>query len=228
MTDSRQSDTLAKRERAWSLFDLRLDMKQARLAFKELSLLKTLSKPMRLAAEGWPKEWQTLVAIILSARTRDETAIRVAEALFVRFKTPAALAAASPGEAEHIIRPVNFFRNKTKNILGAAKALVGRFDGKVPHSREELITVPGVGRKTANVFLSEYGADAIGVDTHVSYISRKLGWTRHHDPRKIEKDLERLFPRRLWSRVNRVCVRFGKTHTSRKRKNELLASLLQL
>ena len=94
--------------------------------------------------------------------------------------------------------------------------------GKPPHDHGKLILLPGVGRKTANVFLSEYGADAIGVDTHVAYISKKLGWTKHKDPHKIEKDLERLFPRNYWRIINRTLVRFGKTYQSRKKKDEIL------
>lgn len=199
-------------------------MVEQKTAIKQLKQLQKLGgvKRMRLAAEEWPDEWQTLVAIIMSARTRDEVTVAVAEELFARYKTLPELAVADSKEVAAIIRPVNFYRNKTKSVIGAAKALVERFGGAVPHDIAELITIPGVGRKTANVFLSEVGKDAIGVDTHVSYISQKLGWTRHTNPHKIEKDLEELFPRRLWSIVNRTCVRFGKTHQSRARKNQLL------
>ena len=177
---------------------------------------------MRLAAEGWGSEWQTLIAIIMSARTRDETTIKVAERLFAKYPTPSALAEARRAEAAAIIRPVNFYRNKTKNVMGAAAALSLRFGGTVPHDMEKLLSISGVGRKTANVFLSEAGKDAIGVDTHVAHISRALGWTTHRDPHKIEKDLEKLFPRRYWNRLNRICVRFGKTHQSQRKKDELL------
>ena len=204
-----------------------MDRKPAMKQLKELERLGGMKK-MRLAAERWPNEWQTLVAIMLSARTRDETAIRVAEALFAKYRTPAALARARAVEATRIIRPVNFFRNKTKNVLGCARTLVERFKNKVPHTLAELVTLPGVGRKTANVFLSEYGADAIGVDTHVSYISQKLGWTKYRAPRKIEKDLEKLFPRNLWSRVNGVCVRFGKSYQGRQKKDEILERMSNL
>lgn len=182
-------------------------------------------KQMRLAAEEWAKEWQTLIAIALSARTRDEVAVKVAEDLFAEYKTAQALGKANQREVSKIIYPVNFFQNKTKHIIGCAKMLAEKYDGAPPHDLEKLVELPGVGRKTANVFLAEYGADAIGVDTHVSYISQKLGWTRNSDPHKIEKDLERLFPRTLWSRVNSTCVRFGKTYTSRVKKDELLEEI---
>ncbi len=202
-----------------------MNQKTAIRQLKELERLGGVKK-MRLAAEKWREEWQTLVAIMLSARTRDETAIRVSEALFAKYKTPAALARASAAEATRIIRPVNFFRNKTKNVLACARALTERYRDAPPHDLSKLIELPGVGRKTANVFLSEYGADAIGVDTHVSYISQKLGWTRHRDPHKIERDLEQLFPRNYWSRVNGACVRFGKSYMSRRKKDEILKGIL--
>ena len=187
---------------------------------------------MRLAAEWWGSEWQTLVAIIMSARTRDETTIAVATKLFAAFPAVAALAHSSEAEVAALIRPVNFYQNKTKNIIALARTLIERPPvggvGSIPHTMEELITLPGVGRKTASVFLTEVGQDAIGVDTHVSYISQKLGWTRHHDPKKIEEDLKKLFPQKYWNTVNRACVRFGKTHTSRREKDRLLAEIKTL
>ena len=199
-------------------------------AIKQLHELERLGgvKKMRLAAEEWREEWQTLIAIALSARTRDEVTVIVGEKLFARFKTPAALAAADPKEVASIIGPVNFFQNKTKNIIGCAKALVKDYGGKPPHDLDKLVELPAVGRKTANVFLSEYGDDAIGVDTHVSYISQKLGWTGYTDPYKIEQDLQNLFPQNYWSRVNGACVRFGKTYMSRTKKDELLATISKI
>lgn len=202
-------------------------MTSTEIAVRQLRELERLGgvKIMRLAAEGWRKEWQTLIAILMSARTRDEVTIVVAEKLFLRYKALASLANADPKEVSAFIRPVNFFQHKTNYIIALAQILHEQYDGRPPHDLEKLTELPGVGRKTANVFLSEYGADAIGVDTHVSYISQRLHWTRHHDPHKIEKDLEKLFPRNYWSRVNRVCVRFGKTYMSRRRKNELLEQM---
>src|SRR3989344_2983034 len=193
-------------------------------AIKQLKELERLGgvKTMRLAAEGWGSEWQTLVAILMSARTRDETTIRVAEKLFAKYPTVLALGQARYSDVRKIIYPVNFFHNKTKYVIDCAVMLVREYGGKSPHDHGKLILLPGVGRKTANVFLSEYGADAIGVDTHVAYISKKLGWTKHKDPHKIEKDLERLFPRNYWRIINRTLVRFGKTYQSRKKKDEIL------
>src|SRR3989344_2353435 len=176
-------------------FSFDTNQKTAIRQLKELEKLGRV-KTMRLAAEGWGNEWKTLLAILMSARTRDETTIRVAQKLFAGYKTASALGKARQEDVAVILRPVNFFRNKTKNVIGAARALTKHFGGRVPHDISQLVTIPGVGRKTANVFLSEFGHDAIGVDTHVSYISQKLRWTKHSNPHKIEKDLEELFLRR--------------------------------
>lgn len=197
-------------------------MNATQKAVKQLFSLEEGGESMRLAAEEWVHSWQALISILLSARTRDEVTIEVGKKLFKKYSTVTSLALATSTEVATIIRPVNFYRNKTKAVLGCAKGLVSRFHGIPPLSVEELITLPGVGRKTANVFLSETGKPAIGVDTHVSYISRALGWTKEKRPEKIERDLKKLFPKRYWRKVNSVCVRFGKTYRSKRKKDEIL------
>lgn len=192
------------------------------IALHQLQQLKSLEGGMRLAAEAWKSPFQTLISIILSARTLDETTIRVCEHLFSRYPTAQAMATASLKEIQEKIRPVNFYINKSKSILNCAKALQEEYNGGPPKDFEKLIHLPGVGPKTANVFLAEYGEDAIGVDTHVSYISQYLGWTDQSNPLKIEEDLKQLFPKNKWKEVNGTCVRFGKKYTSRKEKNKLL------
>jgi endonuclease-3 len=201
----------------------------SKIAIAQLEALKkNTPKQMRLAAEEWGSEWQTLVAIILSARTRDETTIAVCRKLFEAYPAAGALARAREEEIAEIIRPVNFYKNKTKNIISLAEVLAKDYQGEPPHDMGKLVELPGVGRKTANVFMTEIGHDAIGVDTHVSYISQKLGWTQNKDAHKIELDLKGLFPKEKWSEVNRVCVRFGKTHTSRHEKDKLLMEIKKL
>ena len=183
---------------------------------------------MRLAAEDWASDFQTLIAIILSARTLDETTIKVCKKLFEKYPTPEALAKAPREDIERIITPVNFYQNKSGYIINCAKNLLEKYNGLVPHNLEKLVVLPGVGRKTANVFLSENGQDAIGVDTHVNYISRNLGWTQSSKPEKIEKDLKKLFPKELWSKINQTLVRFGKTYTRRTEKDKILEDIKKI
>jgi endonuclease III len=197
-------------------------------AIRQLKELRKKSNNMRLAAEKWNSSWKTLFAIILSARTRDETTISVANKLFRKYSTLGKLENARLNDIEKTIMPVNFYKNKSKNISSCSRTLIREYGGKVPRDFEELIKLSGVGRKTANVFLSEYGEKAIGVDTHVFYISRKLGWSRGKTPEKVEEDLKKLFPKNYWVKINPFLVRFGKTYKSRKRKDELLLRLKKL
>ncbi|MDO8508770.1 MAG: endonuclease III [Nanoarchaeota archaeon] len=198
-----------------------IDREKALRQLMELKKLGSL-KEIRLAAEEWDKPWKILISTIMSARTRDEVTIPTATNLFREYNSLGKLAKAEIGDIQKIIKPVNFYKNKSKSIINCAKVLVRNYNGEVPLDFEELVKLPGVGRKTANVFLSELGGDNIGIDTHVSYISQKLGWTKHKDQKKIEGDLENLFLRKYWNMVNPTLVRFGKSYTSRKRKNELL------
>jgi endonuclease-3 len=184
--------------------------------------LEKYGKDSRLAAEGWNEDWKILISILLSARTNDKVTIPVADKLFRKFNSLKKLSNAEEGEIAKIIRTVNFYKTKSRNVKFCCGMLIENYGGKVPREFEKLIQLPGVGRKTANVFLAEIGRDNIGVDTHVSYISQYLGWTKSKKPEQIEKDLERLFPRKYWKKINEVLVRFGQTYTSRKEKNKIL------
>jgi endonuclease III len=134
--------------------------------------------------------YELLTATILSAQTTDERVNLVTPALFARYPTPADLAAADPADVEDLIRTTGFFRNKTKSIMGMASALVERFGGEVPHRMADLVTIPGVGRKTANVVRSvAMGEPGLPVDTHVQRLSGRLGLTQQTDPVKIELEL---------------------------------------
>lgn len=200
-----------------------MDKEKARKQFHALQHITP--RPMRLAAESWDEDWKTLISTLLSARTRDETTIPVAENLFQIYPSLKSLSHATIHDIEKIIFKVNFYKTKSKNVVNCAKELMTTFDAKVPHTIEELITLPGVGRKTANVFLSEHGHDTIAVDTHVYQISRYLGWSREKDPHKVEQDLRRLFPKHLWVELNPLLVRFGKTHTKRTEWKQLLQKI---
>ena len=185
-------------------------------ALKQLNELKRYGSNLRLAAESWDEPWKSLVSTMLSARTRDEVTIKVCDILFEKFPTIDGLSKAKLEEIEKIIRPVNYYRTKSKNIIECAKAIVKEHNSKPPLDFEKLLELSGVGRKTANVFLSEMGKDTIGVDTHVFQLTRKLGWTKQKKPEKIEADIKKLFPRNLWKDVNPILVRFGRTYRGKK------------
>ena len=192
---------------------------------KQLEELKKLSSDIRLAAEEWDENWKILLSTLLSARTRDEVTIPVAEKLFNNYKTIKELANADLKDIKKIIKPVNFYKNKSKHLLDCAKIIYNKYNSEVPLDFENLIELPGVGRKTANVFLSELGKDTIGIDTHVQFITNKLGWTKNKDQKKIEEDIKKLFPKEYWGKINEILVKFGKTYTSRKKKNELIEKI---
>ncbi len=184
-------------------------------ALKQLKELKKYSKPLKLAAE-WNEPWQILISTLLSARTRDEKTIAVSEILYKKYPKINNLARAKLNSVMDIIKPVNYYKTKSKHIIECAKILVKKYNGNPPGTFDELVKLPGVGRKTANVFLSEIGHSAIAVDTHVAKLSQKLGWTKNKKPEKIEEDLKKLFPKDKWSGVNETLVRFGRSIRGKK------------
>jgi endonuclease-3 len=161
---------------------------------------------------------QLLVATILSAQCTDERVNRVTPALFASYPDARAFAEADLPGLEGAIRSTGFFRNKARNIRDCCRALVERFGGKVPGSLEELVTLPGVGRKTANVVLGgAFGIPGITVDTHVGRLARRLGFSREEDPVKVEFDLMPLLPPGDWYRFSLLLIRHGRrTCTARK------------
>ncbi|WP_424643589.1 endonuclease III [Embleya sp. AB8] len=141
--------------------------------------------------------FQLLVAVVLSAQTTDRRVNTVTPALFARFPDAAAMAAAEPAELESIIQPTGFFRAKTRSVQGLAQALLERYDGEVPGKLADLVTLPGVGRKTANVVLGEvFDVPGITVDTHFGRLARRFGWTTDEDPVRVEHEVGALFPRK--------------------------------
>lgn len=198
---------------------MNLRRKKTLRQFREI---EKLASELRLAADGWNEDWKTLIATLMSARTTDRVTIPIAERLFEKYDNVDKLSRAKTNDIAHIIRGVNFYKTKTKNIINLANILVGDYNSKVPDDFEKLIELPGVGRKTANVFLAEKGHGTIGVDTHVSFTARQMKWTKHESQEKIETDLKNLFPRKLWGKLNWVLVRFGQTYRSRKEKIRIL------
>ena len=155
---------------------------------------------------------QLLMATILSAQCTDKRVNMVTPLLFRTFPTAAALADADPEKLEEMIKSTGFFRNKTKSLIGLGKALVERHNGEVPDSMEELVKLPGVGRKTANVILGNaFGKnEGVVVDTHVGRLSNRLGLSKETDPVKIEQDLMPLFPREDWALLAHVLIFHGR------------------
>ena len=146
----------------------------------------------------------------------------------IKYSTLKKLSLAKNSDVLKILSSINYNKTKSKHIVQCAKILVKEHGSKVPQDFNLLITLPGVGRKTANVFLSEIGGANIGIDTHVNYISHKLGWTKSKTQEKIENDLKKAFPKRYHNKLNEVLVTFGKTYTSKKEKDLLLLQAKKL
>jgi len=154
---------------------------------------------------------QLLVATILSAQSTDKRVNLVTPVLFARYPNAAALAAADRAELEDLIKPTGFFRAKSDSLIKLGAALVERFDGEVPPRLADLVTLPGVGRKTANVVLGNaFGVPGITVDTHVGRLSRRFGWTTQHDPEKVEIDIAALFPKKYWTQLCQNMIWHGR------------------
>ena len=174
----------------------------------------------RILAETYPdahteldfkNAYQLLVATVLSAQTTDVRVNLTTPALFAEYPTPDDLAAADPEVLETILKPTGFFRAKTKSVMGLSAAIRDRFGGEVPGRLEDLVTLPGVGRKTANVVLGNaFGVPGITVDTHVARLARRFGWTRQDDPVKIEKDVGELIPKSEWTMLSHRLIWHGR------------------
>jgi endonuclease-3 len=155
--------------------------------------------------------FQLLVATILSAQTTDERVNLVTPALFARYPTPDDLAAADPADVEELIRSTGFFRAKTRSLVGMAQAVVERYSGRVPSALDDLVTLPGVGRKTANVVRSvAFDAPGLPVDTHVGRLTRRLGLTTETDPVKVEHEVGRLVPAAEWGALSLRLILHGR------------------
>jgi endonuclease III len=156
--------------------------------------------------------FQLLIATILSAQCTDVRVNQVTEMLFKKYPDPKTFAYATPSELEKEIRPTGFFRNKTKSVMGASKAIIEKFGGQVPRTMEEMLTLPGVARKTANVVLgTAYGIPSgIVVDTHVQRLANRLDLTRNEDPKKIEQDLMQIIPKEKWIEFSHQLIWHGR------------------
>lgn len=178
------------------------------------ALLDGLKKayPMAVCALYHRNAWELTVATILSAQCTDARVNLVTPALFKAFPTPAAMAAASLPELEELVRTTGFFRSKARSIQGAGRVVSEQFGGGVPQTMEDLLTLPGVARKTANVVLGSWYAIAVGVvvDTHVLRLSRRLELTKHTDPKRVEADLMRVIPEATWIEFSHELIFHGR------------------
>jgi len=189
----------------------------ARVARKKADPTETLKR----LAEMYPDAhcelehqdpFQLLCAVVLSAQTTDVAVNKVTPKLFARFPHAHALAKVDPKEVEPLVSSLGFFRQKSKALVGLAKKLVEAHDGKVPRTLEELVQLPGVGRKTANVVLGVVwnAPEGVVVDTHVQRISQRLRWSRHNEPAKIEQDLMKLLPEETWAMTPHYLIFHGR------------------
>ncbi|WP_391858278.1 endonuclease III [Streptomyces silvisoli] len=184
------------------------------------ALVRRARRINRELAEAYPyahpeldfeNPFQLLIATVLSAQTTDLRVNQTTPALFAKYPTPEAMAAADPEELEQLLRPTGFFRAKAKSCLGLSAAIRDRFGGEVPNRLEDLVTLPGVGRKTANVVLGNaFGVPGITVDTHFGRLARRFGWTTSEDPVKIEQEVGSLFPESEWTMLSHRLIFHGR------------------
>ncbi|MGI8888487.1 MAG: endonuclease III, partial [Nocardioidaceae bacterium] len=184
------------------------------------SLVRRARRISRVLAESYPdahceldfeSPWQLLIATVLSAQTTDKRVNAVTQLLFERYPGPQELAAAQREEVEKIVASTGFFRVKTDAILKLAAEVLERFDGEVPNRLDDLLTLPSVGRKTANVVLSDaFGVPGLTVDTHFGRLARRFGWTTETDPVKVEHEVAALFPKRDWTKLNHHLIWHGR------------------
>ena len=176
----------------------------------------------RLAGDSWSKPWQTLIATIYSAQSRDETTIPVMEKTFRSLPTLKSYASSPLSKIKSLTKKVNYYKTKSKNSKATAKIILSQFGGKVPDNIEALISLPGVGRKTANLILTEiHEKDGICVDTHVHRISNVLGLVKTKTPHETELALMKIAPKKYWSKINRIFVLWGKEVPGRNKKRLL-------
>ena len=190
---------------------------------RALSILQVLKKlfPEAGTALTYRTPWELMVAVQLSAQSTDKKINEITVKLFKKYRKLEDYVSAPPRQFEKDIFQSGFYRQKTKNILAAAKKVKKEFGGKLPRTMDEMITLPGVARKTANVVLSNaFGVnEGIAVDTHVIRLSNQLGLTEHRDPTKIERDLMTLYPQQDWPKVSDGLILYGRQYSAARKKD---------
>jgi endonuclease III len=185
-----------------------------------IGLVRRARQMNRILAETYPEAhcelnfsspFQLLIATVLSAQTTDKRVNMTTPALFAKYPTPEDMAAANPEDLEEILKPTGFYRAKTKAVIGLSAAIRDSFGGRVPGRLSELDSLPGVGRKTANVVLGNaFGVPGITVDTHFQRLARRFGWTGQTDPDKIEQEVGALFPKSDWTLLSHHLIWHGR------------------
>jgi endonuclease-3 len=181
-------------------------------ASKLLSEIEQIYPEAKTELSNWSTAFQFLICIVLSAQTTDKQVNKITENLFKQYPTAKKLANAKYEEVEHTLQGINYFKTKAKHIVELAKLVDERYEGEPPKTLIELQTLPGVGYKTANVFLNDlyHSNQGIAVDTHVSRVAKSYGLTKETDPTKIAHDLEKLYPKDDWYKVNSLFVLYGR------------------
>ena len=193
---------------------------QTEIAKPDTTLVRRARRMDRILAETYPdaaaeldftNAFECLVVTVISAQTTDRRVNAASPALFAAYPTPEAMAAAPREHLEQLLGPLGFFRAKTDSVLKLSQALVERYDGEVPARLDDLVTLPGVGRKTANVVLGNaFGKPGITVDTHFGRLARRFGWTEETDPVKVEHAVGALFPKRDWTMLSHHLIWHGR------------------
>ena len=210
-------------------------VRMLKLKGKNLKVKKIIDKLIELFPDAkivlkYSNNWELLVAVILSAQCTDKMVNKVTDKLFKKYKTQDDYVKADPKEFEKDIRPTGFFRNKTRNILATAKIIGEKFEGKVPNTMRDLLTLPGVARKTANIVLGNaFGiVEGIAVDTHVRRLANLYGLTDHDDPDKIEQDLMKIVPRKEWFKFTYLMIEYGRKYCPARKHDHKNCPLVEL
>ena len=187
-------------------------MDKTKHALKVLEDIEKIFPDAKTELENWETPFQFLVCIMLSAQTMDKQVNKVTPKLFEKFPTSQKLSEAKLEEIKEIVKSINYFNTKAKHILGTSKILEEKYKGEVPKDLSKLQELPGVGYKTANVFLNDLyqSNQGIAVDTHVRKVALKFGLTESNNPDKIAKDLEEIYPKEVWYKINRYFVLYGR------------------
>ena len=182
------------------------------IAYKLLNEIEEIYPNAESELENWDTPFQFLICILLSAQTTDKQVNKVTGDLFEKYPTPELLSKANVGDVEDTVKGINYFRTKAKNVIKTAQMVVDDYGGEPPKDVDELQKLPGVGYKTANVFLNDlyHLNQGVAVDTHVKRVARSYGLTSEEDPTKIAKDLEKIFDREDWYKVNSLFVLYGR------------------